>query len=67
MDEICKSLKCSKVKLSLVDDSGNESDIEGFLLQIFVPIDRSQDVNRNDPNRKETAEIMQAAITSAGG
>tara|TARA_X000001388_G_scaffold75577_1_gene70718 strand:- start:56 stop:262 length:207 start_codon:yes stop_codon:yes gene_type:complete len=67
MDEICKSLKCSKVKLSLVDDSGNESDINGYLIQLFVPADKRSDVDRNDDKRREMTEIIDAAITLVEG
>ena len=67
MDEICKSLKCVKVKISLVDDSGNESDTEGYLMQIFVPLDKRDDIDRNDENRRQVTEIMDAAITLIEG
>jgi hypothetical protein len=67
MDEICKPLKCVKVKISLVDDSGNESDTEGYLMQIFVPLDKRDDIDRNDENRRQVTEIMDAAITLIEG
>jgi|TARA_A100000172_G_scaffold78301_1_gene63708 hypothetical protein len=67
MDEICKSLKCVKVKISLVDDSGNESDTDGYLMQIFVPLDKRAEIDRNDENRRALTEILDAAITLVEG
>ena len=67
MDEICKSLRCARVKLSLVDDSGNESDINGYLVQLFVPIDKIEDVDRNDTTRRQVTGIIEAAIIAEEG
>ena len=67
MDEICKSLKCVKVKVSLIDDSGNESDTDGYLMQIFVPLDKRADIDRNDDKRREVTAALDAAITLVEG
>ncbi len=67
MDEICKSLKCVKVKVSLIDDSGNESDTDGYLMQIFVPLDKRADIDRNDDKRREVTAALDAAITLIEG
>ena len=69
MDKICRvSGEPYLVSLSYIDENGDESAvIEGWIVDVFVPLDKRADVDRNDDKRKEMAEIIDAAITAVEG
>ena len=69
MDKICRvSGEPYLVSLSYIDKNGDESPvIEGWIVDVFVPLDKRADVDRNDDKRKEMAEIIDAAITAVEG
>jgi len=50
--------------MSFFDEEGNESErMEGYAIELFVPLDKRSDVDRNDDLRKEMSEAVDAAIT----
>ena len=56
------------ISLSYIDDDGNESPvIEGWMVDVFIPMEKREDVDRNDTNRREVTQIIDAAITAVGG
>mgnify|MGYP003109450767 CR=1 FL=1 len=68
MDEICKVAHCDAINLNFIESNGDESGpIEGYLVQVFVPAAKTEDVDRNDAHRREVTAIMAAAIEAAGG
>tara|TARA_R110000824_G_scaffold8173_3_gene37024 strand:+ start:214 stop:420 length:207 start_codon:yes stop_codon:yes gene_type:complete len=68
MDEICKVFDQAATQMGFFLDNGDEVDpIDGYVLHIFVPADKVEDVDRNDPNRREVTAIIIAAIEAAGG
>ena len=69
MDKICQvSGEPYLVSLSYIDENGDESPvIEGWIVDVFVPLDKRADVDRNYDKRKEMAEIIDAAITAVEG
>jgi hypothetical protein len=68
MDEICRVAHCDAINLNFIESNGDESGvIEGYLVQVFVPSDKVEDVDRNDSARREVTAIMAAAIEAAGG
>ena len=69
MDKICRaSGEPYLISLSYIDENGDESPvIEGWMVDVFIPLDKRADVDRNDDKRKEMAEIIDAAITAVEG
>ena len=68
MDEICRVAHCDAINLNFIESNGDESGvIEGYLVQVFVPSDKVEDVDRNDSARREVTAIIAAAIEAAGG
>ena len=68
MDEICKVAHCDAVNMSFFLQDGTETEVyEGYLVQVFIPLDKRDDVDRNDEKRREITEIMDAAITLTEG
>jgi hypothetical protein len=64
MDELCKVSMCQTGAMSFFDDDGNQSGTyQGYVIEMFVPLDRRSDVDRNDDLRKEMSEAVDAAIT----
>ena len=68
MDETCRVAHCDAINLNFIESNGDESGvIEGYLVQVFVPADKVEDVDRNDVKRREVTAAISAAITTAGG
>jgi hypothetical protein len=68
MDEICKIAHCDAINLNFIESSGDESGpMEGYVLHVFVPLDKVEDVDRNDTKRREVTTAIADAITAAGG
>lgn len=68
MDEICKVFQCQTTRMSFFDEEGNESDrMDGYAVELFVPLDRRPDVDRNDDLRRELTAAIDAAIVIAEG
>jgi hypothetical protein len=41
--------------------------MDGYMIEVFVPESRKEDVDRNDDLRREVTEKINAAITLLGG
>ena len=41
--------------------------MDGYMIEVFVPDSRKEDVDRNDDLRREVTEKIDAAITLLGG
>ena len=41
--------------------------MDGYMIEVFVPDSRKEDVDRNDDLRREVTEKINAAITLLGG
>jgi len=41
--------------------------MDGYMIEVFVPESRKDDVDRNDERRREVTEKIDAAITLLGG
>ena len=68
MDQICKVAHCNAVNMNFIETNGDESGcMDGYLVQIFIPLDKRADVDRNDDKRREMTEIIDAAITAVEG
>mgnify|MGYP003624216125 CR=1 FL=1 len=68
MDEICKVAHCSAVNMSFFLEDGTETDgLDGYLVQVFIPLDKRADIDRNDESRREVTEIIDAALTLTEG
>ena len=69
MDKICRVSGDPQIlSLSYIDENGDESPvIEGWMVDVFIPLDKRADVDRNDSNRREVTEVIDAAIAAVEG
>lgn len=63
MDDLCKVFQCQSGTMSFFDEQGNESDrLDGYIVEVFIPSDQREDVDRNDTKRREVTAAIDAAI-----
>ena len=63
MDDLCKVFQCQSGAMSFFDEQGNESDrLDGYIVELFIPSDQREDVDRNDTKRREVTAAIDAAI-----
>ena len=68
MDDTCKVFEQSASTMTFFLSNGDETDpIDGYVLHVFVPADKVDDVDRNAANRREVTAALAAAIEAAGG
>ena len=67
-DLIYATLGRRAIYAHIVDEEGSLTpDMEGFMVEVFVPDDRSADIDRNDVFRREITAVIAAAITEIEG
>ena len=69
MDKICRVSGDPQIlSLSYIDENGDESPvIEGWMVDVFIPLDKRADVDRNDDKRREVTAALDAALALAEG
>ena len=67
MDDICKVFDQAPALMTFFTEDGETEPMEGYILSVFVPADKRDDVDRNDDKRREVTAALDAAITLVEG
>ena len=67
MDDICKVFEQASATMAFFTEDGETEPMDGYVLHVFIPAAKTEDVDRNDAHRREVTAIMAAAIEAAGG
>lgn len=68
MDDIVYIAGGSSSNYQQIHADGSATDfMDGYMIEVFVPESRKEDVDRNDDLRREVTEKINAAITLLGG
>jgi|TARA_A100000172_G_scaffold67354_3_gene47065 hypothetical protein len=67
MNDICKVFEQASATMAFFTEDEETEPMEGYVLHVFVPLDKVEDVDRNDTKRREVTTAIADAITAAGG
>ena len=68
MEEIVYIAGVRTANYQQYNTDGSTTDfMDGYMVEVFVPDSRKEDVDRNDDLRREVTEKIDAAITLLGG